>query len=96
MKHTPGPWKAIEHKSVNLNDYIQILAGSWDIAHNKFSARNWEEEQANARLIAAAPDLLEACQAALNDLYRQMDSQMTEETEQKVKNAIAKATGDSQ
>jgi hypothetical protein len=60
IKHTPGPWVAIEHKAVSNNDYIQILAGSWDIAHNRFSARDWEEERANARLIAASPDLLEA------------------------------------
>lgn len=57
-KATPGPWEAIEHKAVSNNDYIQILAGSWDIAHSKFSARRWEEEQANATLIAAAPALL--------------------------------------
>jgi hypothetical protein len=53
---------------VSGNDYIQILAGSWDIAHNKYSARDWEEERANARLIAAAPDLLTAAKMALGTI----------------------------
>ncbi len=60
-KHTPRPWKSVIHEGVGGCDYIQILAGSWDIVHNKHSARDWEEEKANARLIAASPELLEAC-----------------------------------
>jgi exonuclease III len=63
--HTPGPWKAITHEATGGGDYILILAGSWDIAHNRHSARDWEEEKANSRLIAAAPELLEALKACL-------------------------------
>lgn len=67
-EHTPGPWKSVIHEGVGGCDYIQILAGSWDIAHNKHSARDWEEEKANARLIAAAAELLAACKAMYYDI----------------------------
>lgn len=64
-KFTPGPWEQVIHEAVNGHDYIQILSGSWDIAHNKYSARDWEEEKANACLIAAAPLLYEALSRVL-------------------------------
>lgn len=64
-KHTPGPWKAVEHQSISGNDYITIKSGSWDIAHSKYSANDWETERANAQLIAQAPALLEAAQAVM-------------------------------
>lgn len=53
-KHTPGPWR------VNYNCFgasgmnVEII--------NEVKA---EEVMANAHLIAAAPDLLEACKSAL-------------------------------
>ena len=64
-KHTNGPWEMIIHEGVGGQDYIQVLTGSWDIAHNRHSSRDWEEEKANGRLIAAAPKLLEACKEAI-------------------------------
>jgi len=67
-KHTSLPWKYVKHESVSGNDYIQLLSGSWDIAHTKFSARDFEEEIANAEFICRAAnafyDLLEACKKA--------------------------------
>lgn len=52
-QHTPGPWR-IE------NDTICSTDG--DIAKMHFqSCRGRNTEKANARLIAAAPDLLRAC-----------------------------------
>ena len=56
--HTEGPWK------VNRED---VLA---DNKHETLIATVFEENarwKANARLIAAAPDLLEACQGCLQD-----------------------------
>lgn len=64
MKHTPGPWRT---------EVIgQTLRVTETAAEGKFhddiavlgDCRN-ELHQANARLIAAAPELLDACQAAL-------------------------------
>ena len=50
--HTPGPWKYVKSHAV-------IDSDDWEICD--FSSCSTEEGHANARLIAAAPDLLEAC-----------------------------------
>ena len=94
--HTPGPWKAVEHKSVTGDDYIQILAGSWDIAHNKYSARNWDEERANAALIAACPDMLAALEGLLSiesSVTQGQERELREEWIPKARLALAKAHG---
>lgn len=58
MKHTPGPWDLEERTVFALNDhfcnrfYATIQRGQGSMP---------EELDANARLIAAAPDLLDAC-----------------------------------
>lgn len=66
-QHTPGPWEAIQ------SEYSYGFA----IQHSGSSiAAVWPENlrgqtlpsQANARLIAAAPDLLEALEAEMADL----------------------------
>ena len=55
-KHTPGPWEADDYAVQSpANERLQIREQSVRI----MSA----ERQANARLIAAAPELLEACHA---------------------------------
>lgn len=57
MKHTPGPWfmtgelPGYRHR---INNTPQNLG--WDLAH----VCNGPEADANARLIAAAPDLITA------------------------------------
>lgn len=52
--------------------------------------RTDEEREANSRLIAAAPDLLDACQAAMDNLKpKYPDSHLVM---QKLKQAIQKAT----
>lgn len=63
-KHTPGPWfidGSIRKTDliVSNNDYQVAIC----ITH-----QNPESNKANARLIAAAPDLLFALQSALPDL----------------------------
>ena len=57
-KHTPGPW---EH-----NDY-QIIAGETVIANCTYGDRNSNNAN-DARLIAAAPELLEALQYAIKQV----------------------------
>jgi hypothetical protein len=59
MKHTPGPWVAHTRGSdafVRCADGRQFLCG--DIIYHPVNI-------ANANLIAAAPDLLAACEAAI-------------------------------
>ena len=55
MKHTPGPWEKRHSYGIEIN----IFAGDDLVA----VAYAWEGQKgnANARLIAAAPDLLAAC-----------------------------------
>ena len=66
-KHTPGPWEARE---VSQN-WIEILASDLVIGTvlptQYVSLGRSPEQQANARLIAAAPELLEALHAMLDE-----------------------------
>lgn len=83
-KHTPGPWfmtgELLGYRS-RINSTPQNLG--WDLAH----VCNGPEADANARLIAAAPDLLEALEFVIRGVPD------TWEGVQKARAAIAKATG---
>lgn len=63
-KHTPGPWKVIEGVSPIYNQLIGISASEGShigvVAEDRMALPS--QWSANARLIAAAPDLLEALQ----------------------------------
>ncbi len=61
LTHTPAPWSLIERQDGSF----LVKAGSWDVAHNQHSGVHPERERANAHLIAAAPDLLEALKAVM-------------------------------
>lgn len=70
-KHTPGPWevgggeKGGEPGYVYCdNDLGSAVAIVFGIPALRWSVFPREEEEANARLIAASPKLLEACKAA--------------------------------
>lgn len=58
MSHTPGPWTILaeDYRVYAEDDYPVALASSH---------RESEQRLANAHLIAAAPDLLEACELML-------------------------------
>lgn len=69
-KHTPGPW--IQHATlVYAKDGNICEVGeprkSRIVHHDKLEigSADWNEGMANARLIAAAPELLDACIAGL-------------------------------
>ena len=58
-EHTPGPWR------VNPLVYMRVNAANSNVA--RISREHGDiEGEANARLIAAAPDLLAACEVALD------------------------------
>jgi hypothetical protein len=61
-KHTPGPWKAEPDEA----DEICILQDSTGLIVT-YAFPNGKEREANARLIAAAPELLEALQDLLDE-----------------------------
>ena len=56
-KHTPGPWHVINEWNVSGPEY--------EVANGSIMVRDDDESAANARLIAAAPDLLKALEIAL-------------------------------
>ena len=61
MKHTPGPWIAVgtyvEHPDDKTADICVCSTALFDQGH---LGRSYEEECANARLIASTLELLEA------------------------------------
>jgi hypothetical protein len=80
-KHTPGPWVATQDPSaVNTEDWCIGAQGQIDMIAVC--------SEANARLIAAAPDLLEALQNLEND-----DGCIPKHAWDMVQNAINKASG---
>ena len=98
-KHTPGPWSwcavgweepsgAFDIEATTADGRHVIIASRYDWQHRV------EESEANARLIAAAPELLEA----LRGLRRWMGPcGLDEEIDAAMRAAdaaIAKATGD--
>lgn len=82
MKHTEGEWFASGTEVVSMPSQVKIS--------NQISGENYEKAKANAKLIAAAPDLLKA----LSDLYNSIDScvELTPDVLLKAKQAIKKAT----
>ena len=62
-QHTPGPWTAsIGAKGAHINvGNVHSYPLSFGFHWNELDEQKMLEGQANARLIAAAPKLLEAC-----------------------------------
>lgn len=91
-EHTPGPWKTgicqvtkdflkgrLTEAVVTLNDEVICITGEGD---------------ANARLIAAAPELLEALQALVRGVFDGPDDSDAAMLITKARAAITKATGE--
>lgn len=90
-KHTPGPWERLVHQTP---DAIYIS----DRATNEIARipKGHDTSMPNARLIATAPELLEALRYAvqdLEDLLRQTGASSKGISLKAFKNTIAKATG---
>lgn len=104
-KHTPGPWDANtgyanpEFLPLMKNQRVRVIMSSnpdCDVAYLQ-NLRPKEEEAANANLIAACPELLQACKAVLNDtgikamgIYQWQDAKVPA----MLASAIAKAEGE--
>ena len=102
MSHTPGPWKRLaayvfaegthggnicvigEPRASTMVEYKPLSMSSKDI----------DEAFANARLIAAAPDLLAALEAMLDECYDTERNDAIRLAVRKARAAIAKAKGE--
>ena len=95
-KYTPGPWETGRPDMATLVEGVDskwIYAGDIYIAvASGCASENWDEVMANARLIAAAPELLAACELVLEVLDQ--DSVRDSECFWLIKRAIAKAKGE--
>ena len=61
-KHTPGPWTASQwHDSATDQGGWTISANGHLLPMSDMDSGDGDNPEANARLIAAAPELLEAC-----------------------------------
>lgn len=87
-QHTPGPW-VVDRSHPDWVEGTTIWANDVVIAHAV--ADQHHQTEANARLIAAAPDLLAALEACLRRLDAHDDQSAPECLAARA--AIAKATG---
>lgn len=88
-KHTKGPWLWNEAKKV-LNSASGTIIDHAPYEGMWFARYNDEEDDANARLIAAAPDML----AALEELYNAPWLSLPGRAGDIVEAAILKAKGE--
>lgn len=97
MKHTPGPWKAIAYQGHAATSIISDHAEQTiQIAECSGFGRHSNECLADARLIAAAPDLVEALApfVARNSSEETITITVRTEDVTRARAAIAKATGE--
>jgi len=103
MKHTPGPWESYEtavfSKSESLREHRVHGYGFGDNGficdlddgeYHEYT--DYGEMEANANLIAAAPDLLAACERMIGDFDIRL-TPTTSQTRKMARAAIAKARG---
>lgn len=104
-KHTRGDWQVMPEECDK--PYIRIrgtvlgcrfkIANVLTPVYDNVHAREAEETRANAKLIAAAPNLLDALNAVMTDINDAAANGATSplhiETRHKARSAIAAATG---
>jgi hypothetical protein len=98
-KHTPGPWR-LEHGIVSAPHGLFITRDVQDgeryVARMDGSTHAALETKANARLIASAPELLDAAIKLLDDQFRHNDFATWCADRKLAREVIARATGATQ
>ena len=104
-KHTPGPWK-LSHGGLPGDSGFSIVSNNAEAQDVKVTAECWpctivseehrQELFANARLIAAAPELLEALQELLRSYRDFLPERYLQDkgVATKAREIIAKATAE--
>jgi hypothetical protein len=102
-KHTPGPWEYATRFTAKATGPLQMIGPDPECRHIADIPRNGDQQrqEADARLIAAAPEML----AALGELVAEWDAERAEQDSpqtgfildtlgiEMARAAIAKATG---
>jgi len=89
IKHTPGPW--IIHRCEDGSNEIYAIGSCTSDGDNILNV-----SESDARLIAAAPELLDALKAIVYGLCKEDEEGLIEHTEQitNARKAIAEAEGE--
>ena len=95
LNHTKGPWKHTKgHIGNKIADFVSTDKKIYDGMHihngEKTFGESSEESEANARLIAAAPDMLEC----VIRLYKNLKSFGSNISKENAVEVIEKATGE--
>lgn len=99
MSHTPGPWeiRVIKLKDIppSLGVFQKSAEAAWFWPRIAVVDSSYGECQDNSRLIAAAPELLEALQEFVRDQYENPAGQIivSKGSVDIAREAISKATG---
>ena len=109
MKHTPGPWKVIPARGYEKRGWVDVVAdrNSPVVGADSFVRYSCDEAEchhgvriapANAALIAAAPELLEALEMIVSeaDSYTARTGKPVYNWLDQARAAIAKAKGEEQ
>lgn len=77
-KHTPGPWTVADYKTINTGNHVVLSPynGVDDPYPVVASVVKRPGYAANARLIAAAPELLAECRRIHDRIARQIEGPM--------------------
>ena len=99
MTHTPGPWTVVDQVSADGSCTTLVKGGDHVVCKSSARPKARQKQDADAKLIAAAPDLLQ-CAMTLDDAFCICYETEFEQDEairvalNKLRSAIAKATGD--
>jgi len=98
MEHTKGPWRDSGEYDSHAGYWDTTIVGDGEDVDESFvaivrSGNGREQVEANARLIAAAPELLAALKASMSALEAWMDQGKCLSIYQQASEAIAKAEG---
>ena len=102
MSHTPGPWKVAENlfgSTASYEVYTNIETKSGKGGYTRICQITPRDQKANARLIAAAPELLAVLERVQSMFSYQFEGGLTgcmADLSIDVRAAIAKATGEQQ
>lgn len=103
QKHTPGPWR-VEHTGDYADDPVKVVKICYPDGQQRHLAKVYDcylpgdgDGDANARLIAAAPDMLAALEAMRDawDMEGRESVRARGEAMTAIRAAIAKARGES-